>query len=169
MWFSYQDLPLDVGFGLLDSNGNRKAAYSTYATLGHQDDDTITVGGQPISNEVLVGTTSAEVLNGTNVDSLIEARSGNDTVRGYGGNDTLKGGAGNDYVSGGKGNDKIYGEGGNDVLAGGDGADIFIFTPNMQFGPNHRFQWRRRRRAGFVRAGRECQSVRKPGLRAYRR
>ena len=133
MWFSYQDSPLDVGFGLLDSNGNRKAAYSTYATLGHQDDDTTSVGGRPISNEVLVGTTSADVLNGTNVDSLIEARSGNDTVRGYGGNDTLKGGAGNDYVSGGKGDDKIYGEGGNDVLAGGDGADVFIFTSNMQF------------------------------------
>lgn len=94
MWFSYQDSPLDDGFGLLDSSGNPKAAYATYAQLGNQDDDAPVMGALPITNEVLIGTTSTEVLNGSDLDSRIEARSGNDTVRGYGGNDTLMGGAG---------------------------------------------------------------------------
>ncbi len=133
MWFSYQDSPLDNGFGLLDASGNRKAAYSTYATLGNQDDDAPTTGAQPITHETLIGTTATEVLNGSDLHSRIEGRSGNDTLRGFGGNDTLMGGAGDDYINGGKGNDRIYGGGGNDVLAGGDGADTFVFTPNMQF------------------------------------
>ena len=133
MWFSYQDSPLDDGFGLLDSSGNRKAAYSTYATLGNQDGGTTNIGAQPITHEVVMGTTSAEVLNGSALDSRIEGRSGNDTVRGYDGNDTLMGGAGNDYISGGRGKDVLYGSGGNDVMAGGDGADTFVFTTNMQY------------------------------------
>ncbi|MFD1795195.1 family 1 glycosylhydrolase [Paracoccus aurantiacus] len=132
MWFSYQDSALDTGFGLLDSSGNQKLAYSTFRTLGNQDNDVSSVSAQPIVVDI-IGTMNGETLNGTDDDNRIDGKGGNDYLRGHGGNDTLFGGAGDDQIGGGAGNDKIYGGAGNDALAGGDGADTFIFEGNVGY------------------------------------
>lgn len=131
MWFSYQDSPLDEGFGLLDSWGNRKAAYSTYATLGNKDNNAPTAGMQPGVVDLQVGTARGELLTGNDENSRLDGRAGNDTLRGNGGNDTLLGGDGNDHLNGGEGIDRLLGGAGDDVLAGGSGADVFVFTDTM--------------------------------------
>lgn len=132
MWFSYQDSPMETGFGLLDTSGNKKASYATFAKLGNLDDDAPTLGAQPVTNDILIGTAKGELLEGTDNNSRIEGRDGNDVLRGFGGTDTILGGNGDDFINGGNGNDRLSGEAGNDVLAGGAGADLFVFTSNMQ-------------------------------------
>lgn len=139
MWFSYQDSPMETGFGLLDTSGNKKASYATFAKLGNLDDDIPSVGNQ-FTVDVLSGTDTSETLRGADIDSLIDGGRGNDTVYGNGGNDTLlgnvgndtlRGGLGNDSLNGGTGHDILYGETGNDTLTGGGGADVFVFASRM--------------------------------------
>ncbi|MBA4489207.1 cellulase family glycosylhydrolase [Paracoccus sp. S1E-3] len=128
MWFSYQDSAIDAGFGLLDSWGNRKAAYSTYATLGNQDNNTPTTGLQAGVANVQIGTGRGELLTGNNENNRLEGLGGNDTLRGNGGDDLLLGGDGVDHLNGGDGIDMLVGGPGDDVLSGGSGADVFVFT-----------------------------------------
>lgn len=90
MWFNYED-GMSPGstanwFGLLDSDGNRKAAYYTYKSIGRAES-----WGADVS-----GTSGADALTGDSRKNTIWGHAGSDAITGKGGDDILWGGAGAD-------------------------------------------------------------------------
>ncbi len=137
IWYTYKDRGLNASdtesfFGIVDQNGNPKAAYYEFMELGQQQ---IALYGHDLTSG---STTEPPVIpeppapdgtiHGTESDNTLNGTSGNDLMYGHGGNDALNGGAGNDTIHGGWGNDTINGGAGNDILYGEGGNDIFVFA-----------------------------------------
>jgi Ca2+-binding RTX toxin-like protein len=80
-------------------------------------DASITVVGDPASENIIFGTDEDDSLTGGNVDDKIFGRGGNDSIDGLDGNDLLVGGNEDDI---------LIGADGLDVLTGGGGADTFV-------------------------------------------
>jgi Ca2+-binding RTX toxin-like protein len=117
--------------------------YGLVATVGTDDISQLDLGFVPISgfngtvsNDTVVGTSSADIMRLLDGDDEVSAGAGNDdiylgdgddTVNAGSGNDIIYAGDGDDIVNGSSGDDIIYAGAGSDTLTGGEGADTFIF------------------------------------------
>jgi Ca2+-binding RTX toxin-like protein len=81
------------------------------------------VSSQPMTCNVIYGTSGDDTLEGTNKSDCIDGLGGNDTINGYNGRDVLLGGDGNDTISGGNGGDYIWGGADNDTMYGNNAGD----------------------------------------------
>jgi VCBS repeat-containing protein len=150
--FSKTQLNLDIGFVLLDNDGDSSATGHlkllaplvefavptevlnppTTTNVFGTGNYTVPAGtsaGDHIRDWVSGGS-AADVhdstLNGNNGNDWIEAGAGNDTVNGGTGLDKLLGGAGNDNLQGDTADDWLDGGTGNDWLQGGNHNDVLI-------------------------------------------
>ncbi len=81
---------------------------------------------EPITLNIIEGTSGKDVLVGTADNDHILGLSGKDLLIGKAGNDILEGGVGKDKLFGSRGDDILDGGADNDLLLGGRGNDKFV-------------------------------------------
>lgn len=135
MWYSYKDRGLDTSdgeswFGLVGPNGEKKAAYYMFQSLGLvQIPDVTPVPGDNVifgndQNNTINATNGKDTVHAGKGNDIIMANDGADTLFGEDGDDTIRAGNGNDIVYGGSGNDTLFGDDDNDTVNGNDGNDV---------------------------------------------
>lgn len=148
MWYTYQDqggssTDTEKWFGMVTTDGKKKAAYYTYKTLASQDGGNT---GTPNPSPTLNGDGNANTLTGTGGDDVLWGNGGNDTLYGGGGNDVLHGEAGNDMLWGNAGNDRFVFDNAGTMgwdrirdFTSGDKIDLSAIDANANVAGNQAF------------------------------
>ena len=121
LWYSYQDNTLEPGFGMLDPNGNRRAAYYAFRELANQDNDPAVGPSVPPATPDPVP--QPPVPPAPPIPPATPTPPGEPRpVR------VVQGTAGDDVLLGNRADNVLRGNGGQDIFVGGAGKDVFVFS-----------------------------------------